>query len=255
MAKVVILLASVVLASVPVSSEAALYAFWSTPEKDGYVQKLTYPGGFCPYDYEPKAIGKGRIAACQASYKPYSLYVWDRMFFSFDTSPLAGQTVDSAVVKFALFRKNAANWPADMLTDFVGDCISSPLSVADTACFVAADTIILYSALPGLWDTLTIVLRPTWVNTEGTTEIVMKPEREGDVCGASGNNVVKFMTAEWPGTGSDPRLYVWTRDAKESGRDPGARGPSKSSQEATPKTSENPPEKRQEQHSTGCAAE
>ncbi len=207
--------------------DAALFAFWGTGPKDGYVQKAATVNVFCP-NHEDLAISTGVMGACQASFKPVSFggYFWDRIFLSFDTSSLKGQVVDSAAVKLVVFYRQAANWETNMLTDFTADCISLPLAVRDTSCFVAPDTIIPYSAVPGVGDTLTIALRPTWVNCKGATEIVMKPEREGDVCGASGNNVVKLRTAESPGTARDPRLYVWTSERTPSDKRPSCERPS-----------------------------
>jgi len=221
MARMMILFLSVALLVGTSTCDAALFAFWGTGNKDGYVQKAATVHVYCP-DHEDLAISTGIIGACQTSFKPVSFggFFWDRIFLSFDTSSLEGQVVDSAVVKLVVFYKQAANWETNMLTDFTADCISSPLAVRDTSCYVLPDTVIAYSAVPGVGDTLTIALRPTWVNCRGATEIVMKPEREGDICAASGNNVVKLRTTESPGTARDPRLYVWTRDARPSGQRP-----------------------------------
>ena len=214
MARVMTVLLSAALLVGTSRCEAALFAFWGTAAKDGYVQRAAMGGLYCPR-HEDLAISTGIIGACQTSFKPVSggAHFWDRIFLSFDTSSLKGQVVDSAVVKLIVFRKYAVNWETNLLTDFTADCISSPLAVRDTSCYVLPDTLIPYTAVPGWGDTLTISLRPTWVNCSGATELVMKPEREGDVCGASGNNVVKLRTTESKGTAQDPRLYVWTSDA------------------------------------------
>jgi len=223
MARITILFLSAALLVGASVCDAALYAFWGTGPKDGYVQKAATVQVYCP-NHEDLAISTGIIGACQTSYKPvsYGGYFWDRIFLSFDTSSLKGQVVDSAVVKLVVYYRQAANWETNMLTDFTADCISPRLAVRDTSCYVRPDTLIPYSAVPGVGDTLTIVLRPTWVNCNGATDIVMKPEREGDVCAASGNNVVKLRTTESPGTARDPRLYVWTRDAETLGKRPSA---------------------------------
>ncbi len=194
--------------------EAALFAFWGTAAKDGYVQRAAILNVSCP-GHEDLAISTGVMGACQTSLKPvsYGGYFWDRIFLSFDTSGLEGQAVDSAVVKLVVFYKQAVNWETNLLTDFTADCISSPLAVRDTSCYVRPDTLIPYAAVPGVGDTLTIALRPTWVNCGGATDLVMKPEREADICEVTGNNVVKLRTTESKGTKLDPRLYVWTRDA------------------------------------------
>jgi hypothetical protein len=198
-----------------VPCEATLYAFWATAEKDGYVQKTVLPDNECPFDHTAQAISTGIIGSFQSSYKGYfGAHVWDRAFFSFDTASLEGEAIDSAEVKIVVNYKEAANWEATLLIDFVRDCISWPLAVADTSCYVSADTTIPYTALPAVGDTLTIVMRPTWVNSTGATEIVMKSEKEADVCAATGNNVVKFRTTEYDGTTSDPRLYVWAHAAE-----------------------------------------
>jgi hypothetical protein len=198
---------------VPVSEcGARLHAFWGTPEKDGYTQMATYPGHRCPDQYIPVAISTGIVGECQASHKPVQLQIWDRLFLSFNTASLEGEAVDSAQVKVVVHYKAAANWETNLLTDFVAACISERLAVGDTSCYACADTIIPYGALPEAGDTLTIVMRPTWVNCSGATEIVMKAEREADACAATGNNVIKLRTTEYSGTASDPRLYVWTSD-------------------------------------------
>ncbi len=160
------------------------------------------------------------IGACQTSFKPvsYGAYFWDRIFLSFDTSRLKGLVVDSAVVKLVVFDRQAKDWETNLLTDFTADCISSSLAVGDTSCYVLPDTVIPYTAVPLIGDTLVIVLRPTWVNCRGATEIVMTPEREADACAASGNNVVKLRTTESRGTARGPRLYVWTSDADRQQR-------------------------------------
>ena len=219
---VILILFAFLLAGTP-ACEATLYAFWGTGAKDGYVQRAATVNVYCPR-HEDLAISTGIIGACQASFKPvsYGGHFWDRIFLSFDTSCLEGQVVDSAKVKLVVFYKQAANWETNLLTDFTADCISTPLAVRDTSCYVRPDTVIQYSAVPGVGDTLTIVLRPTWVNCRGATELVMKPDGEGDVCGATGNNVVKLRTTESPGTKLDPRLYVWTSDAGPSGERPAA---------------------------------
>jgi len=201
--------------------DAAMYAFWGTGNKDGYVQRAATVNVYCPR-HEDLAISTGIIGACQASFKPvsYGGHFWDRIFLSFDTSCLEGLVVDSAVVKLVVFRRQAANWETNLLTDFTADCISSPLAVRDTSCYVRPDTVIQYSAVPGIGDTLSIALRPTWVNCRGATELVMKPDKEGDVCGATGNNVVKLRMTESPGTALDPRLYVWTSTGRPSAVSP-----------------------------------
>jgi hypothetical protein len=214
MTRVMIAVLSVALLGGASPSDAALFAFWGTAAKDGYVQKAAILNVSCPM-HEDLAISTGVMGACQTSFKPVSFgaYFWDRIFMSFDTSILEGQVVDSAAVKLVVFYRQAANWETNLLTDFTADCISSPLAVRDTSCYVRPDTLIPYSAVPGVGDTLTIALRPTWVNCGGATELVMKPEREADICEASGNNVVKLRTTESQGTKLDPRLYVWTNDA------------------------------------------
>jgi hypothetical protein len=196
-----------------------MFAFWGTGNKDGYVQRAATLRVYCP-EHEDLAISTGIIGACQTSFKPVSGggYFWDIIFLSFDTSSLRGQVIDSAVVKLVVFTRQAVNWETNLMTDFTADCISSPLAVRDTSCYVWPDTVIPYSAVPAIGDSIAIVLRPTWVNCCGATELVMKPQRDADICAATGNNVVKLRTTESKGTVQDPRLYVWTSDAAPPAR-------------------------------------
>ena len=190
------------------------YAFWGTAAKDGYV----YANGITPcFSVEAAAVdGTGTTGSLKASYDGEEIYTISRVFFSFNTAALTGLAVSACTLKIVMAGGSSTDgWTLTHQFDFrETGCISSSLAKVDTTCYQTADTTISGANLPAQGDTLKVGIRPTWVNTTGATDVIVKLSVEQNVCAATADNIVSWRMTEWGGTAtaSDPRLYVWVEE-------------------------------------------
>lgn len=218
--KTSLILMSLLIGLSPGSSRADVtWAFWGTSASDG---SILWSEVGCP----PALCSSGAAAYSGGTQILYDgdlgVYSMSRTAFSFNTVALSGKTVLSArLVLYTAARTATTISSPNPQLDFIANnvsstCVGSALTCADSSCFVSADTTINYAQWPAANDSLSITLRPQWVNVSGgATELMCKLQQEGQVCELvedSDLNRVTWFFTDNAGTSKDPRLYVTVAD-------------------------------------------